>query len=168
MVFSLSIPLASIIFRTSSLKSDSGDSVISTFALSCSSICFTHLWFIIWFIVYLLDTSRTNMCRMRCSQSTGENSLDQYKAAFTLGAQVRYSLSTNVNPLPPFFSSNNARIWTRCLCLGPGTRTQKWAPGPCEDTAIVSFGAATVWHSILSSCFKMASDRARMSYYVHS
>ena len=103
MVFSLSIPLASIIFRTSSLKSDSGDSVISTFALSCSSICFTHLWFIIWFIVYLLDTSRTNMCRMRCSQSTGENSLDQYKAAFTLGAQVRYSLSTNVNPLPPLF-----------------------------------------------------------------
>ena len=74
MVFSRSIPLASIIVNTSSLKFESGSvSVTGALALSSSSISFIHLWFIICIMVYLFATSRTSMWRMRCSHSKDES-----------------------------------------------------------------------------------------------
>ena len=40
----------------------------------------------------------------------------------------------------------------------------KWAPGLCVHTLFVS----SALHSLLSSCFKMASDREKWSNYEHS
>ena len=94
-----------------------------------------------------------------------------YKAAFTLGAQVQSSLGTNANA-PFFFSSTPARIRARCRC--PSTRSrpcswaQKWELGPCLHTIFVSSGQSTALLLLLSSCFKMESNGAKWSNYVHS
>ena len=48
------------------------------------------------------------------------------------------------------------------------TRAQKWAPGSSVHTIFESCGQSTALFSLLSSCFKMESDRAKWSNYVHS
>ena len=94
-----------------------------------------------------------------------------YKTTFTLGAQVQSSLGTNVNAQFFFFSSTHARI--RAWCRGPSTRSrpcswaQKWELGPCLYTIFVSSGQSTALFLLLSSCFKMESDRAKSSNYVY-
>ena len=72
------------------------------------------------------------------------------------GAQVRYSLGTNVNTL--FCKHTHARIRAWCGC--PRTRSQPCtrAPVPCVDTILVSSGESTAVFALLSSCFKIASD----------
>ena len=66
----------------------------------------------------------------------------------------------------------HARIRARCRCPNtrsrPCTRTQKWELGSCVYTIFVSSGQTTALFYLLSSCFKMASDRAKWSNYVHS
>ena len=68
--------------------------------------------------------------------------------------------------------STHARIWARCRCPStkswPCTRAKKWAPGTCVHTIFVGSGKATAFFSLLSSCFKMASDRAKWGNYIHS
>ena len=72
------------------------------------------------------------------------------------------------------FSSTYPRIRARCRCLStryrPCTRdlAQKWAPGPYAHTVFVRSGQSTAMFSLLSACFKMASDRATWGNYVHS
>ena len=72
-------------------------------------------------------------------------------------------------------SSTHASIRPRYRCPStrstrsrPCTRAHKWALGPCVHTIFVSAGQSTALFSLLSSCFKMASDRAKWSNYVHS
>ena len=50
----------------------------------------------------------------------------------------------------------------------PCTRAQKWAPSPGVHTIFVRSGQSTALFSVLSSCFRMASDRAKWSNDVHS
>ena len=52
----------------------------------------------------------------------------------------------------------------------PCTRAQKWAPSPCHwvHTIIIRSGRSTALFSVLSSCFKMAFDRAKWSSNAHS
>ena len=50
----------------------------------------------------------------------------------------------------------------------PCTRAQKWAPSPGVNTIFVRSGQSTAFFSGVSSCFKMASDRAKWSNDVHS
>ena len=66
------------------------------------------------------------------------------------------------------FSSSRARIWAQCWCLSTRLRAQKWALGPFVHTIFVSFGRSTALFSLLSSCFKMASNRVKWSNYKHS
>ena len=69
------------------------------------------------------------------------------------------------------FLSAHARIRARCRCPSKRsrscTRAQKWTPGPRVHTIFVSSGPSTALVSLLSSCFKMASDRAKWSNYMY-
>ena len=65
------------------------------------------------------------------------------------------------------FSSSRAKIWV-CTRSWPCTQVQKWALGPFVHTIFVSSGQSTTLFLLLSSCFKMASNRAKWSHYVHS
>ena len=81
-------------------------------------------------------------------------------------ARVRYLLGTNVNT--PFFQVptiefGHVTVPELDLVLGP-----LWASGPCVHTIFVSSWQSTTLFSLLSSCFKMASDREKWSNYVHS
>ena len=62
---------------------------------------------------------------------------------------------------------SRARIWV-CTRSLPCTRAQKWALGPFVHTIFVSSGQSTALFLLLSSCFKMASNRGKWSHYVHS
>ena len=82
------------------------------------------------------------------------------------GAQVRYSLGTNVNttffqvPTLEFGRGAGAREQDLDLVLGRGHRV------PVRTQFL--FRQSTALFSLLGSCFKMASDWAKWSSYVHS
>ena len=73
--------------------------------------------------------------------------------------RVRYSLqlAMGTNESTPFFQVTR-----------PCTRAQNWTKGLYVYTAILLLGQSNALHSLLSSCFKMASDKARWSNYVNS
>ena len=79
-------------------------------------------------------------------------------------------MGTNVNT--PFFLGTHTRIQARCQCPSirsrPCTQAQKWALGPCVHTIFVSSLQSIPLFSLLSSYFKVASDRVKWSNYVHS
>ena len=70
-----------------------------------------------------------------------------------------------------FFSSTHARIRAWCRCprtrSRPCSRAEKWELGPCLHTISVSSGQSTALFLLLSSCFKMESDKAKWSNYVY-
>ena len=77
------------------------------------------------------------------------------------GAQIRYSLGTNVNT--PFFQAPTlefGHVPERDLLLGyeSGNRSL------CAHRVFVCSGTVTASYSLLSSCFKIASDRAIKEY----
>ena len=90
-------------------------------------------------------------------------------AAFTLGAQARCPMGTDVNT--SFFLGIHTRIQAQCQCPSirsrPCTQAQKWALGPCVHTIFVSSLQSIPLFSLLSSYFKVASDRVKWSNYVH-
>ena len=96
------------------------------------------------------------------------------KTAFTFGARAWCPSTVLARHWceHTLFSSTHTRIRARCRCprtrSRPCTRAQKRAPGPCEHTIFVSSGQSTALFSLLGSCFKMASDWAKWSSYVHS
>ena len=61
-------------------------------------------------------------------------------------------------------------VGARVQGIEPGARdrAQKWAPRPYAHTIFVSSGQSTALFSLLSACFKMASDRVTWSNYVPS
>ena len=74
------------------------------------------------------------------------------------GARVGYSLGTNVNS--PIF-----HVPTLNFGHGAGAYAcTKWLPGRCIHT-VFSSGAVHCFYSLLSSCFKMTSGRAKWSNY---
>ena len=66
------------------------------------------------------------------------------------------------------FLSSWVRIWAQCWCPSTRSRAQKWALGPFVHTIFVSSGRSTALFSLLSSCFKMASNRVKWSNNKHS
>ena len=98
-----------------------------------------------------------------------------WKVPFELRSPHPWSqLGTNVNT--PFFQVPTLVIRARCRypirvkrewsfslvrMSRPCTWAQKWAPSPCVHTIFVRSGQSTALFSVLSSCFKMASDRAK-------
>ena len=69
-------------------------------------------------------------------------------------------------PTLEFGHGIGARVQGIGLVLAIGE--QKWAPGPYAHTIFVSSGQSTALSSLLSACFKMASDRVTWSNYVPS
>ena len=86
------------------------------------------------------------------------------RTEFTLGAWVWYSLGTNVNT--PFFQVPTLEFGHGAVAWAQGLT--KWTPGCHVHTTFVSCGQSTALFSLLSSCFKLDSDRAKCSTYVHS
>ena len=78
---------------------------------------------------------------------------------------IRYSLGTNVNR--PFFQVAELKFGcVQGLNLVRRYKSGHWVP-LCTQYYFVSSGQSTALFLLLSSCFKMASNRAKWSHYVH-
>ena len=75
-------------------------------------------------------------------------------------SKVKRLISKTANSV--FFCTFFTYMNTMC------TRAQKWAPGSSVHTILESCGQSTALFSLISSCFKMESDRAKWTNYVHS
>ena len=81
-------------------------------------------------------------------------------------ARVRYLLCTNVNT--PFFQVPTIEFGHRDGARArPCTRPNVGVGSLCPHN-FCKFWQSTTLFSLLSSCFKMACDRAKWSNYVHS
>ena len=81
------------------------------------------------------------------------------------GAKVRYSLGTNVST--PFFQVPTLEFGHGSGAVRPLLRHKRGHQVPVH-TIFVSSGQSIALFWELSSCFKMASDGAKWSNYIHS